>query len=145
MNKNGRSLREFQSMLFPTVVHSIYESNSLIMEELGYNRSAISVQHVQLYGNINREQKAVYDDVVNFVLSGKGGFFFVCGSGGTTKTFLWRTICARLILLGKIVLIVASSGIADLLLEGGRITHSRFKIPIRLDKDSICLVDQGSQ
>ncbi|XP_076896951.1 uncharacterized protein LOC143550109 [Bidens hawaiensis] len=41
---------------------------------------------------------------------------------------------------GDVVLNVASSGIASLLLEGGRTAHSRFLIPINLTEDSICPV-----
>jgi len=45
------------------------------------------------------------------------------------KTFLWHTIINRLRSDGLIVLVVASSGIASLLLPGGSIAHSRFKNP----------------
>lgn len=38
----------------------------------------------------------------------------------------------------KIVIAVASSGIASLLLPGGRTAHSRFKIPIKLGHTSTC-------
>ena len=37
---------------------------------------------------------------------------------------------------GKIVLAVASCGIAALLLQGGRTTHSRFRIPINIIDES---------
>jgi uncharacterized radical SAM superfamily protein len=40
------------------------------------------------------------------------------------------------------VLVVASSGIASLLLSGGRTAHSRFKIPIDLHDESICNITQ---
>jgi hypothetical protein len=40
------------------------------------------------------------------------------------------------------VLVVASSGIASLLLLGGRTTHSRFKIPIDLHDESTCNITQ---
>ncbi|GKC58440.1 ATP-dependent DNA helicase PIF1-like protein [Tanacetum coccineum] len=39
---------------------------------------------------------------------------------------------------GEIVLNVASSGIAALLLEGRRTAHSRFAIPINVVEDSMC-------
>ncbi|CAH9140571.1 unnamed protein product [Cuscuta epithymum] len=45
---------------------------------------------------------------------------------------------------GEIVLNVASSGIASLLLPGGRTAHSRFKIPIHPNEDSTCNIKQGS-
>ncbi|XP_047954108.1 uncharacterized protein LOC125200514 [Salvia hispanica] len=37
-----------------------------------------------------------------------------------------------------------SSGIASLLLPGGRTAHSRFKIPIIVDEDSMCNIKPGS-
>ncbi|GJT15509.1 DNA helicase [Tanacetum coccineum] len=57
---------------------------------------------------------------------------FVYGHGGTGKTFLWKTLIFSLRYEGKIVLVVASSGIASLLLLAGRTAHSRFKIPLDL-------------
>lgn len=68
----------------------------------------------------------------------KGGMFFVYGYGGTGKTYLYKTMYAALRLKGGIVLNVASSGIATLLLEGGRTTHSRFAIAINIVEDSMC-------
>lgn len=43
-----------------------------------------------------------------------------------------------------IALAVASSGIASILLEGGRTSHSRFKIPIDIEYDSICAIKAQS-
>ncbi|GJS55984.1 putative PIF1 DNA helicase/replication protein A1-like protein [Tanacetum coccineum] len=43
-------------------------------------------------------------------------------------------------LTGKVVLSVASSRIASLLLPGGRTSHSRFRIPIDLNNDSCCAI-----
>jgi len=41
---------------------------------------------------------------------------------------------------------VASSGIAALLLNGGRTTHSRFKIPMQgLDSMSTCYISRDSE
>ncbi|XP_047942713.1 uncharacterized protein LOC125189482 [Salvia hispanica] len=45
--------------------------------------------------------------------------------------------------VGEIVLNVASSGIASLLLPGGRTTHSWFKIPINVTEDSFCSLDRS--
>ena len=39
---------------------------------------------------------------------------------------------------GKIVLAVVLCGIAALLLQGGRTTHSRFRIPINITDESTC-------
>ncbi|CAH9098982.1 unnamed protein product [Cuscuta epithymum] len=45
---------------------------------------------------------------------------------------------------GQIVLNVASSGIASLLLPGGRTAHSRFAIPLDATEDSTCHIKHGS-
>ncbi|XP_072058284.1 uncharacterized protein [Arachis hypogaea] len=45
---------------------------------------------------------------------------------------------------GDIVLNVASSGIASLLLPNGRTAHSRFKIPLNITEDSVCNIKPGS-
>jgi CO dehydrogenase nickel-insertion accessory protein CooC1 len=52
-----------------------------------------------------------------------GNQIFVDGYGGTGKTYLWKAITTKLRSEGKIVLAVASCGIAALLLHGGRTTH----------------------
>jgi ATP-dependent DNA helicase PIF1 len=39
---------------------------------------------------------------------------------------------------------VASSGVASLLLPGGRTTHSRFRIPCELDETSTCDIKRGT-
>ncbi|XP_074336762.1 uncharacterized protein LOC141673934 [Apium graveolens] len=45
---------------------------------------------------------------------------------------------------GKIVLPIASSGIAATLLPGGRTSHSRFHIPLKLDHCSVAGIKHGS-
>jgi molybdopterin-guanine dinucleotide biosynthesis protein len=72
----------------------------------------------------------------------EGKLFFVYGSGGTGKTFVWTMLLSCLQGQGKIVLTIASSGIASLLLLGGNTTHSRFKISINLHNESTCNITQ---
>ncbi|XP_072084694.1 uncharacterized protein [Arachis hypogaea] len=73
-----------------------------------------------------------------------GGFFFVYGHGSTGKIFLWNLMSAEIRSRGDIVLNVASSGIASLLLPNGRTAHSRFKIPLNITEDSVCNIKPGS-
>ncbi|GJU80824.1 ATP-dependent DNA helicase PIF1-like protein [Tanacetum coccineum] len=80
------------------------------------------------------------DDVAN----NTGGMFFVYGYEGTGKTYLYKTMPAALRSQGEIVLNVASSGTAALLLEGGRTAHSRFAIPINILEDSMCHIPADS-
>lgn len=74
-----------------------------------------------------------------------GNVYFVYGFGGTGKTFLWKTISAAIHSQGDIVLNVASSAIASLLLPGGRTTHLRFAIPISVNEASVCSVSVDSK
>jgi len=75
---------------------------------------------------------------------GLGKQIFVDGYGGTGKTYLWRAITTKLRSEGKIVIAVASCGIAALLLQGGRTAHSRFRIPINITDESTCEIKQGT-
>jgi len=78
------------------------------------------------------------------VINQKGGVFFLHCYGGTGKTFMWRTIASALRSKHDIVLTVASSGIASLLLPGGRTTHSKFKILVPTLDNSTCNIDHDS-
>ena len=69
----------------------------------------------------------------------------IYGPGGTGKTFLYNTLCDRLRPEGKIVLFVASPGIAAQLLPGERTAHKRFKIPIPINDTSTCRITWNGQ
>lgn len=79
------------------------------------------------------------------VMDQQGGVFFLYGYGGTGKTFMWKTLAAALRSQKHIVLTVASSAIASLLLPGGRTAHSKFKIPVPSLDNSTCNIYQGSE
>ena len=78
---------------------------------------------------------------MNVVNLQRGGIFFLYGYGGTNKTFMWKTLSSALRSNEYIVLTIASSGIASLLLPGGRTAHSKFAIhvpPLKINLQ--CLV-----
>ncbi|XP_076884457.1 uncharacterized protein LOC143533627 [Bidens hawaiensis] len=135
---NNSSLRRFSDMPFPDRESVSTSMNPLMMEELSYDKDSLSNDFKLLYTSITDEQKSVYNEIFNSVKRKKGGVFFVYGYGGTGKTYLWKTLSASIRSKGEIVLNVASSGIASLLLEGGRTAHSRFLITINLTEDSQC-------
>ncbi|KAG4951901.1 hypothetical protein JHK85_045768 [Glycine max] len=89
-----------------------------------------------------RYRKSTVNTSIN---NNKGGMFFLYRFEGTGKTFIWRTLASSLRAKNQIVIMVASSGIASLLLPGGRIAHSKFKIPVPIFEDSTCNIHQGSQ
>ncbi|GJU67191.1 retrovirus-related pol polyprotein from transposon TNT 1-94 [Tanacetum coccineum] len=68
---------------------------------------------------------------------------FVC-HGGTRKTFLWKTIIDTLLSESKIVLALASLGIDSLLLPSGRTAHSKFKLPLELTEESLCIITKNT-
>src|SRR3954468_106548 len=116
----------------------------IIREELSYDAVKLGKQALVLLGSLNVDQRNAYQVIVDCVLEEKSGFFFVSGYGGTGKTFLWNSIISFLRGEGKIVLTVASSGVAALLLAGGRTAHSRFKIPLQLDQTTLCEIKRGT-
>lgn len=118
--------------------------NRLIVEETSYNINEMKEKHDNNYRKLNAEQQEVYKAVINSVEDKKGGLFFVHGSGGCGKTFLWQTIISFVRSKRKIVLPVASSGIAATLLPGGRTAHSRFHIPLKLDQYSSAGIKHGT-
>jgi len=91
------------------------------------------------------QQAQIYNRIIQAVNQNKGGMFFLYGYGGTGKTFIWKTLAASLRADNKIVVMVASSGIASLLLPGGRTTHSKLKIPVSIFEDSTCNIHQRTQ
>ncbi|WZZ56245.1 hypothetical protein YC2023_056352 [Brassica napus] len=121
-----------------------HKENVLIMDELAYDREQLKADHDQNFVKMTDEQRKIYDEVLSAVIEKKGGVFFVYGFGGTGKTFLWRLLSAAIRYRGEICLNVASSGIASLLLPGGRTAHSRFGIPINPDDFSTCTLIKGS-
>ncbi|XP_074342253.1 uncharacterized protein LOC141679735 [Apium graveolens] len=112
--------------------------NELLLEEMMYDREQLRFKANEVIHCLNQMQRIIFDQIVESVDKDIGGFYFMYGPGGTGKTFLWSTLIARLRGEGKMVLPVASSGIASLLIDGGRTAHSRFKIPIDADKFSCC-------
>ncbi|XP_072058211.1 uncharacterized protein [Arachis hypogaea] len=129
LQPNGRTLKEFTDMSFPNLVDSIEPPGTIFFDKLNFNKT---------------ELRVAYNTIFNAVSHGIGGFFFVYGYGGTGKTFLCNALSASIRSKGHIVLNVASSGIATLFLPNGRTAHSRFKVPLSVNQDSICNIRQGT-
>lgn len=109
-----------------------------------YNRRSLTQEHEQLVMKLTVEQKSIYDKIISAVNEDKGGLFFLYDHGGTGKTFIWKTLSFGVRSKGDIVINVASSSIASLLLPGGQTAHSRFAIPLNPTEDSTCNIKQGS-
>lgn len=101
-------------------------------------------------GQVNAEQKEVYDKVMKSIEESKQGrhghrTFFVNAAGGTGKTFTFNLLLAKVRSEGGIALAVSSSGVAALLLDQGCTGHSRFGVPIDLDCTSTCTIKKNSE
>ncbi|XP_023633343.1 uncharacterized protein LOC111828978 [Capsella rubella] len=141
--RNGGSFKYFKKIPKPTNI-GVDLFNRLITEERNYLRDALREKHDEWIGMMTDEQRAIYDEIITVVLKDCGGVFFVYGFGSTRKTFLWKTLSAALRYRGLIAINVASSGIASLLLDGGRTAHSRFAIPINPDDFTMCNISPDS-
>ncbi|XP_026379526.1 ATP-dependent DNA helicase PIF4-like [Papaver somniferum] len=137
LDRDNKSLKHFK-LPSPNLEFRANLENRLIRDEMSYVFTSLANESSNMYNFLNLQQKEIFDIVVNAVQTESGGIFFVYGSGGTGKTFLWTAILVKLRSQKRIVLAVASSGIASLLLPGGRTTHSRFKIPLTPDETSSC-------
>ncbi|XP_024011330.1 uncharacterized protein LOC112086593 [Eutrema salsugineum] len=144
LHVSGRSLKEFTPMPFPEDINLESRDNPLIWDERNYNRETLRVRNEQMLATVTSEQRRVYDEILEAVNKNKGGMFFVYGSGGTGKTYLWSLLGSALRSQGDVVLKVAWSGIAALLLEGGRTAHSRFVISIVVNKFTFCSIKKES-
>ncbi|XP_035830870.1 ATP-dependent DNA helicase pif1-like [Helianthus annuus] len=144
LGMNSSSLRNFSTMPFPDSSSLSDLDNRLINEERTYDVLSLAEEYVNLFNMLTEEQRSVFEEIMKSVDGNTGGMFFVYGYGGTGKTFLWKTLSAALRSKREIVLNVASSGIASLLLTGGRTAHSRFRIPLNLNEDSVCHIKADS-
>jgi hypothetical protein len=145
MQESGRRLSSIEGMPVSVMEWGAVAANRLIAEQLQWDPEEQTVCAVEAYANMNAEQRAAYDSVLHSVDQQSGTVFFLHGPAGTGKTYTYKSLCYALRGRSKIVLCVASSGIAALLLPGGRTSHSRFKIPIDLHDDSVCSISKQSE
>ncbi|GKD09179.1 DNA helicase [Tanacetum coccineum] len=126
LNHCSRSLTDFGLRLPPKDLMAVLR-NRLLIEEKSYNRELLAKEKDTLLRKLNDKQRQIFDLIINASTNNRQELIFVYGHGGTGKTFLWKTITYTLRADRKIVLTVASSGVASLLLPAGRTSHSRFK------------------
>ena len=84
----------------------------------------------QSIAKMNSGQRQILDQIIISVKEKQGRLFAIDAPGGTGKTFLLCTLLDKLRKDGHIAVATAYTGIAAILLPGGRTLHSRMKIPI---------------
>ncbi|XP_076893888.1 uncharacterized protein LOC143546019 [Bidens hawaiensis] len=126
---NNSSLRRYKQMPFPDMETISRETNPLMVEELSYDTETMNNEFNNLFDSLTDKQR--------------GGVYFVYGYGGTGKTYLWKTLSASIKSKGEVVLNVASSGIASLLLEGGRTVKGNTDVYELLKKTCLIIWDEA--
>ena len=120
-----------------------------IRAETNYNIQECAAEYMKAYRNMadNQEQKEIFETLSGLILAGnpEGKCFFIDGPGGTGKTTLFNALLSfvrsrQLTQDGQhhIAVAVAASGIASLLLRGGRTAHNRFGLGINVDEHTTC-------
>jgi len=144
LNLNSSSLTHFN---LPLPTGSLIDdlNNKLLREELNYDINKLKEESTKLIQNLNQEQQFIYQQILGSLNQQKDNLFFIYGHGGTGKTYLWNAIITKIRSNNEIILAVASSEIASLLLPKGRTAHSRFRIPLSTDKFSTCHIKKGTQ
>ena len=135
--KNGCSILD-HNLPLKSVCDTVSWSSSMISDELCHDSESLIQTAEEMLKKLNVDQEKAFKAIIDRVRDDEPGLFFVSGHGGTGKTFLWNALVAYLRGYKRVVLTVASSGVASLLLPGGRTAHSRFKIPIDLDDNGVC-------
>jgi ATP-dependent DNA helicase PIF1 len=118
--------------------------NPYLAAELDYDQGALQAQLERNMPLLNPDQERAVASILDAVRRGEGNVFFLDGPGGSGKTFVYRVLLAAVRCEGNVAIVVASSGIVALLLDGGRTSHSAFRIPIDVDRDSICSITANS-
>jgi hypothetical protein len=144
LERQNKSLAEFPPMPLPQGNWAQQFGNHLIQEQLNYDPVQQLLESEERQAQFNADQQAAFDEIMAAVESKSGQCFFLHGPGGTGKTFVYNTLCCALRAQGKIVICVASSGIAALILMGGRTSHFRLKIPIEIHEKSTCSIKKNS-
>ena len=120
-------------------------NNRLISQQLNYNHQAEHDMATHFIASLNGDQRHVFETIWDSIINKQGRLFFIDGWGGCGKTYLYETLCHAIHTQGLIILCIASTGLACLLLPRGQTVHSTFKIPIdNLDEYSICSIPKES-
>ncbi len=119
-----------------------------------YDRESCRALHEEAIRTVTEEQARVLQTVFDviydrtheesktYLQAPEQSAFFLEAPGGTGKTFVVNALINGVRARGWTVIPVASSGLAALLMPGGRTAHSRFKIPLNVNSTSRCFIQK---
>ncbi|SAM01868.1 hypothetical protein [Absidia glauca] len=152
LNELSKSLGDFNLLLFKhnwtaalnQSTGSGRTDNSLVDEQLAYDTQEEEAAYSSKYALFNLDQKHAFDRIVEKLQSHESASDLEQEKPSYT-TFVYNTLCNYWRSRRKIVLCVASSGIASLLLSGGTTSHFRLKIPLKVNETSTCSITKNSK
>lgn len=113
--------------------------NSLFTNELNYDSNEERRLRDEKHAQLNDDQRHCFDTIVTIVNNDADTtHFFIQRFANTSKIFLYQTLCHHFRARNEIVLCVAFSRIATLLLSNEQTFHFRFKISFQISKKTIC-------
>ncbi|QHN94166.1 PIF1-like helicase [Arachis hypogaea] len=87
-SSNTRSLRDYQSIPYLKMSDVRLFQNKLIEEELVYDTNELTHTNLYTEQKMTHEQRLVFDEILNAVITDSGGFYFVYEHGGCGKIFI---------------------------------------------------------
>ncbi len=119
LEAQDKTLKDFN---LPTYQHNWTrkEGSAAYRAELRYNTDTESEAFERTFAQLNTDQRYCFEVITSTIHTDPTkAQFFLQGPAGTVKTFLYRCICSYYRSHSDMVLCVASSGIAALLLPDG--------------------------
>ncbi|XP_028125312.1 uncharacterized protein LOC114322230 [Camellia sinensis] len=129
-HKIRKCLIDFPPMPQPTANWSTVVGNQLIFEHQQLQNEAQQVDPQITIDCLNNGQQNAYNSITSSIFQNKGTVFFLNGGARTGKTFMYNTIALKCHSLRHIVVTVASSGIASLLLDKVSMQHRHCVEPV---------------
>ena len=123
----------------PLLTEPVVDKELAVIEaELNYNQQEQQREAKERLSHFNNDQKLFFYAVIDSINSDGGELFFLDAPGGTGKTYLLNGLLSAVRSDGYIALGTALSAVASKLLTGGSTLHSKLKVPIKIQDDSVC-------
>jgi hypothetical protein len=135
-NEMGRSLAEFGFVLADT---------PMMIDNPTDSDESLRPLRDRAFARFSAQQASAAAQIFQAVEKGQGGVFYIQASGGCGKSFWANGVGAALRVAGYTPVVVAASGLAATVLDGGRTAHSVFGIPLEVDENSWCQCDQSAR
>lgn len=131
-----RPHRDWDSLLKSPVLQGEMDYDPIAEQELASTAKA----------SLTEEQRRAFDEITAAVRSPtpETNIFFLHGATSMGKTYLYNTLCHEIRGNDDVILCIASSGIASLLLPDGRTAHYHFKIPLNPNETATCNISKSS-